>query len=247
MENTKLQSTFSTIDNDELEEKIDIKGLVLPSKPIGIPNMESVDIKEEPLDMDFIPVHERTKQIGHAFLHDENNTSGELIMVHERINLSSFATNEVFQPEIILRLTPQSGVLPSKPTDTENEVFQSEIERKIKKLFEEFDMMSVHEYDLTRVKKVKQLFKKYQTDNQKEHILEEGLEEKSNELAKVEEEFQKTNSLSKWSNYPNSIHEILTMSQNSILEILAMSSKNYLQLINFLSNFSSIHELSDFI
>ena len=51
-----------------------------------------------------------------------------------------------------------------------------------------------------------------------------------------------SNSLSKWSNYPNSIHEILAMSHNSILEILAMSSKIYLQLIIFLSNFSSIHE-----
>ena len=49
-------------------------------------------------------------------------------------------------------------------------------------------------------------------------------------------------SLSKWSNYPDRILEILAMSQNSILEILAMSSKNYLQLIIFLSNFSSIHE-----
>ena len=51
-----------------------------------------------------------------------------------------------------------------------------------------------------------------------------------------------TYSLSKCSNYPNSIHEILAMSQNSIREILAMSSKKYFQLINFLSNFSSIHE-----
>ena len=42
-----------------------------------------------------------------------------------------------------------------------------------------------------------------------------------------------TYSLSKWSNYPNSIREILAISQNSILEILAMSSKNYLQLIDF--------------
>ena len=48
--------------------------------------------------------------------------------------------------------------------------------------------------------------------------------------------------LSKFSNYPNSIREILAMSQNSIREILAMSSKKYFQLINFLSNFSSIHE-----
>ena len=81
--------------------------------------------------------------------------------------------NEAIQPEIVLRLTSQSEVLPPKPTDTENEVFQSEIERKIKKLFEEFDMMSVHEYDLTRVKKVKQLFKKYQTDNQKEQVIDD--------------------------------------------------------------------------
>jgi hypothetical protein len=42
---------------------------------------------------------------------------------------------------------------------------------------------------------------------------------------------QKTYALSKCSNYPNSIREIL-----------AMSSKKYFQLINFLSNFSSIHE-----
>ena len=51
-----------------------------------------------------------------------------------------------------------------------------------------------------------------------------------------------TKVLSKCSNYPNSIREILAMSQNSIREILAMSSKKYFQLINFLSNFSSIHE-----
>ena len=68
-------------------------------------------------------------------------------MVHEGINSSSFATvpdkNEVFQPEIVLRLTPQPGVWPSKSNDTENEVFQPEIEKEIVKLFEEFDMMTV--------------------------------------------------------------------------------------------------------
>ena len=112
--------------------------------------MEIVDIKEEPLDIDFIPVHERTKQTAHAFLRHEKQD------------------------------------------------FQSEIERKIEKLFGEFDMMSMREYDLTRVKKVKQLFEKYQTDNQKEqiiddgHILEKCLEEKSNELTKIQQEFQKT-------------------------------------------------------
>ena len=43
--------------------------------------------------------------------------------------------------------------------------------------------------------------------------------------------FRFSKALSKCSNYPNSIREIL-----------AMSSKKYFQLINFLSNFSTIHE-----
>ena len=143
--------SFSPIDNNALEEKIDIKNLVLLSKPIG--NMEIGDIKEEPLDIDFIPVHERTKQIVHAFLHHEKQD------------------------------------------------FQSEIEREIELLFGEFDMMSMHEYDLKRVKKVKQLFEKYQTDNQKKqiindiHTLEKCLEEKSYELTKIQQEFQKTKSV----------------------------------------------------
>ena len=145
------QFTSAQSDNNALEERIDIKDLVLPSKPIG--NMKIVDIKEEPLDIDFIPVHERTKQIVHAFLHHEKQD------------------------------------------------FQSEIEREIELLFGEFDMMSMHEYDLKRVKKVKQLFEKYQTDNQKKqiindsHTLEKCLEEKSNELTKIQQEFQKTKSV----------------------------------------------------
>ena len=143
--------SFSPIDNNALEEKIDIKNLVLLSKPIG--NMEIGDIKEEPLDIDFIPVHERTKQIVHAFLHHEKQD------------------------------------------------FQSEIKREIELLFGEFDMMSMHEYDRKRVKKVKQLFEKYQTDNEKKQIiddiltLEKCLEDKSNELTKIQQEFQKTKSV----------------------------------------------------
>ena len=42
-----------------------------------------------------------------------------------------------------------------------------------------------------------------------------------------------TKGLSKCSNYPNSIREILAKSQNSIREILAKSSKKYFQLIIF--------------
>ena len=84
----------------ELEAKLDIEDLVLPSKQFGILNMETIDIKEEPLE-----------QISNNMLIDESKKSGEFPMVHERINSSSFATvplkNEVFQPEIVPTLTPQ--------------------------------------------------------------------------------------------------------------------------------------------
>ena len=130
MENTELQSTFELIDNIEFEEKVTIEDLMLPSDSTGISNMETKEIKQEPLEQirSMISIH-------------ENNTSGRLQMVHERISPSSFATNEVFQPEIVLR---QSGVFPSKPTDTGNEGFQSEIEKEIVKLFEEFDVMTLN-------------------------------------------------------------------------------------------------------
>ena len=61
---------------------------------------------------------------------------------NKRLNSSSFATvsdkNEVFQPEIVLRHSLQSGVLPSKPSDilrTENEVFQNRINKRYDGIF----------------------------------------------------------------------------------------------------------------
>ena len=47
--NTELQSTFELIDNIEFEEKVDIEDLGSHSEPTGIPNLETIDIKEEPL------------------------------------------------------------------------------------------------------------------------------------------------------------------------------------------------------
>ena len=111
-------------------------------------------------------------------------------MVHERINSSnSLAVSDVFQPEIVLR---QSGVLPSKLTDTENEVFQSEIEKEIVKLFGEFDMMALYDFDQMRVRKVKELVEKYQTITQEVIVKlhENTLEVKSNELQNTKEELQ---------------------------------------------------------
>ena len=48
MENTDLQSTFELIDNIEFEEKVDFENLVISSEPTDIPNLETIDIKEEP-------------------------------------------------------------------------------------------------------------------------------------------------------------------------------------------------------
>ena len=92
----------------------------------------------------------------------------EFPMVHERLNSSSFASvpikSENFHPEIVPIL--HLGVLPSNPTDiykTEG----TEMEDEIAKLFEEFDRMTLHDYDQTRVIKVRQLVKRYQTISQK--------------------------------------------------------------------------------
>ena len=49
MENTELQSTFELMDNIEFEEKMDFENLVLSSEPTDIPNLETIDIKEESL------------------------------------------------------------------------------------------------------------------------------------------------------------------------------------------------------
>ena len=83
-------------------------------------------------------------------------------------------------------------MLPLKLTDTENEVFQSEIEKEIVKLFEEFDMMTLYDYDQTRVGKVRQLVEKYQTITQEVIVKlhEKTLEVKTNELDRTKEELQ---------------------------------------------------------
>ena len=120
MKHRELQSTFELVDNIEFERKVDIEDLVFPSELTSISNMETIDIKEEPL-------HQSRNMIS---IH-ESNKSGESLMVHESINSSSFATvadrNESFQPEVVLR---HSGMLPSKPIGSENEVF---FNQKLKK------------------------------------------------------------------------------------------------------------------
>ena len=68
-----MQSTFEQVNNIKFEDKIDVEDLVLPPKPTGTHIMEKIDIKEEPLDIDIIAVHERTKQSGFAGISFEND------------------------------------------------------------------------------------------------------------------------------------------------------------------------------
>ena len=67
-----MQSTFALVNNIKFEDKIDIEDLVLPPKPTGTRIMDKIDIKEEPLYIDIIAVHERTKQSGFAGIRFEN-------------------------------------------------------------------------------------------------------------------------------------------------------------------------------
>ena len=48
MENTEQQSMFEQINN--IKEEVNIEDLVLPSKPTVLLDMETIDIKEEPLE-----------------------------------------------------------------------------------------------------------------------------------------------------------------------------------------------------
>ena len=142
MENTEYQTTLALREDITFDEKVDIKDLVLPSEQTVTPNMEKIDIKEEPMDPQFSSPHKRRKPY-------------------------VFST------------------------------FPDEMEIDISKVFEEFDMMSLHDYDKMRVKKVRQLVEKYQRIEQKEQLntvemLQKNVRAKTSELTKLEKEYQST-------------------------------------------------------
>ena len=181
--------------------------LVLPSELTGISNLETIDIKEEPLE-----------QSSNNMPIDESKKSENFPMVHERINSSRFATvpvkNEVFQPEIVPTHMPHLGVLPSNPIDI-YKMEGTKMENEIVKLFEEFDKMTLHNYDQTRVRKVRQLVEKYQIISQKLifELHENTLEVKTNELERIKVELQMTKSTNL--TLSNRIHE-LEMARNQV-------------------------------
>ena len=63
MENTEQQLTFEKINN--IKEEVNIEDLVLPSKPTVLLDMETIDIKEEPLEKssDTVSIHESKTNI----------------------------------------------------------------------------------------------------------------------------------------------------------------------------------------
>ena len=172
MENTEQQSPFEKINN--IKEEVNIEDLVLPSKPTVLLNMETIDIKEEPLEKgsDTVSIHEsktdilnmETIDIKKEPLEEQNSNT---LSIHESKKVS-FAT-------------------------VQDKNFHSKMENEILKLFEEIDVMiTVHDYNQIRVRKVKQLVEKYQRITKKVafKLLEKTLEVKTNELVKTKQELQ---------------------------------------------------------
>ena len=92
--------------------------------------------------------------------------------------------------------------------------FQNEMEKDIAKLLKELDMMSWHDHDQMRVKKIQQVVEKYQRIepqgqmNSTVEMLEKNLEARTTELTKLKQESQ-------------------SASQDFDLKINLMSSENY--------------------
>ena len=170
MATKELQSTFEFIDSIEFEEKVNIEDLVLPSEPTA---MENIDIKQEPVEqsnVNTMPFH---------------NTRRTDILNLEAIDMKKEPLEQSENTMSIHEI--KKATFPDK-----KEIYQSEMENEIVKLFEEFDLMTWHDYDQMRVTKVRQLIEKYQRITQ-EAVLklhEKTLELKTNELHRTKEELQ---------------------------------------------------------
>ena len=201
-ENTEYQTILALKENITFDEKVDIEDLVLRSEQTGTPSMENIDIKEELMDPQFSSAQSFSSIDNNAL--KEKIDIKDLVLPSKPIGISNMEIVDIKEEPLDIDFIPvheRTKQIVHAFLHHEKQDFQSEIEREIEKLFGEFDMMSMREYDLTRVKKVKQLFEKYQTDNQKKQIIndihtqEKCLEEKSYELTKIQQEFQKTKSV----------------------------------------------------
>ena len=110
----------------------------------------------------------------------------------------SFLENKISTKDMIeIKEEPNHGIEFSFSTsahDEESETLKLEMKQDISKLFHEFDMMCLYDYDQTRVGKVQDLFERYFKEQTSLSIklLEGQLKHKTNELITLKEEFEKS-------------------------------------------------------
>ena len=124
---------------------------------------------------------------------DEKVDIEDLVLPSEQTGTPNMENKDIKEEPMDLQLSSaQSSGSVFSSFHSENEHFHDEMEKDIVKLFEGLDMMSRHDNDRLRVKKVKQLVEKYQRIDPKKQFGVERLEVKTAELNKLREEFQKT-------------------------------------------------------
>lgn len=113
------------------------------------------------------------------------------------LSLPKIKRSKIEEFEIKKELDPGNGlsISTSAPYE-ESETLKFEIKQDISKLFDEFDMMCLHDYDQTRVEKVQNLFERYLSEqiSFSVKVLQNQLKDKANELIIVKEALKKSNS-----------------------------------------------------
>ena len=124
---------------------------------------------------------------------DEKVEIEDLVLSSEQTGTSNMKNRDIKEEP----MDPQFSSAHERRKLSGFSTFNDEMEIDISKLFEEFDMMSLHDYDKMRVKKVRQLVEKYQRIEQKEQLntvemLQKNVKAKTSELTKLEKEYQST-------------------------------------------------------
>ena len=224
MENNGLQSALALANNIEFEEKIDIEDLVLPSE-------QNIDIKEEPMDTQFLSAHEDNKQdFNDVMENDIANLFEELDMMsrydYDKMRVKKVKQlvekyqriNEKEQVNIKLKMLEKN--LEDKITDI-NLSFKQEFQRtkhdfdtKSKQLSSENNSLKEKIMEIKEEHKVAMSLNS-KTMNSIVKMHEKVLEDKTNELNNIKEELK----LSKITNLANSkrIQE-LELASNQVSE-----------------------------
>ena len=87
MEYTGYQTSFALKENITFDEKVNIKDLVLPSEQTVSSDRENIDIKEEPIEPQFLSAHEERKQSG--FSSFQNEMEKDIAKLFEELDMMS--------------------------------------------------------------------------------------------------------------------------------------------------------------